>query len=619
MKQSNKFTSGISVLEVIIAAAIFVIFATPSVIVVLQGLNMNRLSVEQTVATQFATEGIEAVKSIKNQAYTNLLTPNPTPRGVQRVSNVWAFKTDSTTDIFTHNTADNYIRTIKIDSARRDATPPDGNIVASGGTIDPDTKKVSSTVTWNFNAARPESVTLISYLTDWRKALAVFGGMLVYGDTSTTPKYRTFDSTANTFSAETPTFLGASALNVAVRTSPTKQEAIAGYFHTGGGGTLQVMCYDGSSWMNEWTAVVGATGTTKRFDIAYETNSGDVIVLYSKNSASNEMAYRTKAGSTNCGSASWSVETILNTPTVPVRTSGIVQWIKMAWDKRSSSNLITAIWADAASDLSAAVWSGSAWVNEPLAVTEASLEVVTTAQDIDDFDVEYESSSGDVMIVWAISTGANGTNGVRYRTCTGGTSTCTWNAVTTPPTWSDDAHNLDISANPTNDQIIFASIGDAGDDLQVGRWDGSTWVNVANKDTAAQTAVAGGHLVTTGWVISGATTQGIVVYNDSNTTNLNYIHMTPGATPTWSATLNFTPSPLFGNPRRWYDIQMNPANQAEFLLTLSDVNSDLFAKRLVINATPTFTWSNTEGGSALEITLGQALRSPFGFAYWRNP
>lgn len=615
----HTYSSGLSVLEVIIAAAIFVIFATPAVIVVIQGINSNRLSVEQTVATQFASEGMEAVRSIKNQAYNNLLTPNPTPRGVQRVSNVWTFKTDSTTDTLAHNTTDNYIRTIKVEDARRDATPPNGNIVASGGTVDPDTKKVSSIVTWNFNAARPESVTFISYLTDWRKALAVFGGMLVYGDTTTTPKYRIFDSTANTFSAETPTFLGASALNVALRTSPTKQEAVAGYFYNAGGGTLQIMCYNGTSWTNEWTAVVGGTGTTKRFDIAYETNSGDVMVLYSKNSASNEMAYRTKAGSADCGNANWSGETILNTPTAPVRTSGIVQWIKMAWDKRASSNLITAIWADAASDLSAAVWSGSAWENEPSAVTETSLEVIAAAQDIDDFDVEYESSSGDVMVVWANSAGANGTNGVRYRTCTGGTSTCTWNAVTTPPTWSDDAQNLDISANPTNDQIIFASIGDAGDDLQVGRWDGSAWVNVANKDTAAETAAAGAHLVTTGWVISGATTRGIVVYNDSNTTNLNYIQMTPGATPTWSATVNFTPSPVFGNPRKWYDIQMNPLNQSQLLLILSDTNVDLFAKQLVIDATPTFTWSDTEGGSALEITLGQAIASPFGFAYWRNP
>jgi len=55
------------------------------------------------------------------------------------------------------------------------------------------------------------------------------------------------------------------------------------------------------------------------------------------------------------------------------------------------------------------------------------------------------------------------------------------------------------------------------------------------------------------------------------------------------------------------------------MLSLSDNNSDFFAKRLVMTAVPGFTWSNTEGGSALETGLGQATTGPFGFAYWRNP
>ncbi|MBI2450973.1 MAG: hypothetical protein HYV52_01375 [Parcubacteria group bacterium] len=436
-------------------------------------------------------------------------------------------------------------------------------------------------------------------------------GLITYGiSANTTPQWRTYTASTNTFGAETATIAGATGLNFQTRTSPTKQEAIAGYVNSGG--SLQIMCYNGTSWTNEWTATVGGTGTTRRFDIAYETNSGDVMVLYSTNAATtNELAYRTKLGSADCGTANWSAATNLD----PIRTSGIVQWVKMAWDRRSASNLITAIWADANSDLSAMVWSGTAWGNEPTAVTEASLEFVAAAQDVDDFDVEYESLSGDVMVVWANSAGANGTNGVRYRTCTGGTSTCTWGAVTTPPTWLDDATNLDISANPNTDEMVFASIGNAGSDLQVGYWSGSAWTNVANADTASAAPLAGTRLVATGWLISGATTRGIVAYNDSATTTVNYRTLT--APSTWSATINFTPTPAFGNPRKWYDIKTDPFNKDSLILTVSDLNNDLFAKRLIMNATPTFTWTNADGGAALQLTLPQATAQPFSFDYWR--
>jgi len=436
-------------------------------------------------------------------------------------------------------------------------------------------------------------------------------GLIVYPiSANTTPQWRTYTNSTNAFGAQTATVAGATGLNFITRTSPTKQEAIAGY--TNSGGTLQVMCYDGTSWTNEWSVAVGGTGTTRRFDIAYETNSGDVIVLYSGNvGTTNELRYRTKLGSTGCGSANWSAETNLD----PVRTSGTVLWVKMAWDKRAAQNLIAAIWADSNSDLSAMIWSGTAWGNEPSAVTEASLEVVAAAQDVDDFDVEYESISGDVMVVWANSAGANGTNGVRYRTCTGGTSTCTWNAVTTPPTWTDDATNLDLCSDPNSDGMIFVSIGNAGSDLQYGVWSGSAWTNTANGDTASATPLAGTKLVACGYLISGATTRGVITYNDSAATNIGW--RTVSGT-TWTSQTDFTPTPAFGNPQKWYDIQTDPINKDRLMFTLSDLNLDLFAKRLTMDATPTFTWTNADGGAALQASLSQATAGPFSFAYWRN-
>src|SRR3989344_3870113 len=108
---------GLSILEVILASAIFITFASGAAITVIQGLNSNRQGAEFTVATQYAAEGIEAVKSIKNQAYATL-TPcpsAPSTTGVIRDGVTFTWKCNGINDSITHNSGDNYIRTIQID------------------------------------------------------------------------------------------------------------------------------------------------------------------------------------------------------------------------------------------------------------------------------------------------------------------------------------------------------------------------------------------------------------------------------------------------------------------------------------------------------------------------
>jgi hypothetical protein len=258
------------------------------------------------------------------------------------------------------------------------------------------------------------------------------------------------------------------------------------------------------------------------------------------------------------------------------------------------------------------VWSGTAWGNEPAAVTEASLEIIATSQDIEDFDVEYESSSGDLMIVWANSAGSNGTNGVRYRTCTGGTSACTWNAVTTPPTFRNDATTMDISANPNSDEIVFASIGDAGRDLQLGYWNGSAWTNTNDADTSCNLPAAGEKLVATGWLVSGGTTRSVVRYADQGS---NAIDWYTGNAGVFTKQTDFVPSPSVSNPG-YFDIQMNPQGKDQLMLVTSGGANELIAKRLVMTAAPAFTWTNSDG-AVLEATLPQHINSPFSFTFWR--
>lgn len=588
-----------SVIEVVLATAIFAIFATGAAIALISGLSLNQSAVEQTVANQYAAEGMEATRSIRNQNYANLVNGT---YGLGTTGGVWTFSGSQ-------NVFDKYTRTITIADVLRDAN---GNIATSGGTLDVNTKKIAVNVSW-LTGVRSLVTGLTTYLTNWSgDTLTVPGnigdGLLVYSDGSTTPKGRSFDVATGLFGSENSATVGASARSFALRTSPTKQEAIVSY--TDSGGALRVLCYDGTNWSEDWTVNVGGTATTRRFDVAYETNSGKVVVLYSTNAGSNELAFRTKPSSASCGSANWTAATTFDSP----GTTGVVHWVKMATDARGSSNLITAIWADANSDLQAAVWDGSTWTQRVSAL-ENSLEVVSAAQDIDDFNVKYESLSGDVMVVWANSAGKNATNGVRYATCPGGSASCTWSAVITPPTFSDDATNLDLSANPSSDEMIFASIGNSGSDLQIGYWSGTAWTDNANVDTSTAAPLAGTKLVATGWLVNGATKRSVVVYNDDNVSNIGWYVCNLGVC---TAQSDFVPAAL-GNPQKWYDVQTDPFNNEQLVLTLSDTNNDLWAKKLSMTSAPAFAWTNADGNAALETGLGQATVSPFGFSYWRLP
>ena len=595
-----KNRDGFGIIEFIVAMGIFLIIGASGATNIISSFSSNRLADEETQASLYAQEGIEAVKSIKNQGWQSpfLDTDCSISCGVGIIGASWTW-------MGTENIFGKFTRTIEVSDVFRDSA---NNIVSSGGSKDPSTKKITSTVVWNFSPSRQNNISLSTYLTNFRKPI---GGIIVYGDGTNVPKYRSYHDSPNpTFEAEQPTISSSTGLTFIVRTSPLRTEALAGFVTSAG--VLQISCFNGEAWSNEWSVSVGGNGSTRRFDIAYETNSGDAVVLYSTNTpTNNEMAYRIKPQTVGCGSGSWSSATSLSS----ARTAGIVQWVKLAWDRRSASDLIAAIWADSNSDLSASIWNGNAWVNEPTNTTETSLDVVAVAQDVEDFDVEFESLSGDTMVVWANSAGKNGTNGVRYRTCNGGIATCTWSAVTTPPTFKDDATSLDLSANPNTDEMIFASIGLAGSDLQIGYWSGNVWTNNANVDTTAETPVAGSKIVTSGWLTNGSATRSVVVYQDLRARDITW-YVCNLSSCTKQKDFNVTPD--FANPQLYYSIEIDPFKKDNLVFTVSDSSNNLYSKNLMMTAAPSFTWTDADGAVSLQTTLPQGINGPFSYAFWRN-
>jgi len=149
---------GQMVIEVIVAVSIFAIIAASSIIAIVGSLNTSRLSEEESQATFIANEGLEGVKSIRNQGWSNLTTTSP--YGLSKTSGVWAFL--GTSDIDPSN---KFTRVIDIADVGRDGS---GNILLSGGTVDPETKKITATVSWNFTPTRQNSVVMTMYLTNWQ-------------------------------------------------------------------------------------------------------------------------------------------------------------------------------------------------------------------------------------------------------------------------------------------------------------------------------------------------------------------------------------------------------------------------------------------------------------------
>ncbi len=152
----KSFQKGFSLIELILAGAVFSVFAWGVVEVLAFGLENDALGEEMGIATAYATEGMEAVRSIKAKSFDNLDVTAAT--GIDREDGEWIF---SGTD----NTDGKYTRVISVVAVDRDG---DGNITESGGSDDPDTRRVTVTVSWNTAPSRPESVVLETYLTRWK-------------------------------------------------------------------------------------------------------------------------------------------------------------------------------------------------------------------------------------------------------------------------------------------------------------------------------------------------------------------------------------------------------------------------------------------------------------------
>lgn len=142
---------GFSLIEVILATALFALFVAALVGMYLYGQESTMLAGNRVRASLLAEEGLEAVRNIRDEGSEgsfDALTAGT--YGLATSSNQWVLSGSSdTTDIFT--------RSITITD------------------VGADRKDITSTITWQQNPQRSGTLSLVTRLTDWLGTIASIG------------------------------------------------------------------------------------------------------------------------------------------------------------------------------------------------------------------------------------------------------------------------------------------------------------------------------------------------------------------------------------------------------------------------------------------------------------
>lgn len=137
--------SGQSLVELIIAMGVIVLVISSVAFLVIDSYVSGRLSKEITQANFLAEEGMEAIRSIRDNSWDDL---SPGTYGLAVSGNNWILQ-GSQEDVSLQ--LNEGIRTITIEE------------------IDLDRKKITSQIDWKFVENRLQQVKLITYLTNWQK------------------------------------------------------------------------------------------------------------------------------------------------------------------------------------------------------------------------------------------------------------------------------------------------------------------------------------------------------------------------------------------------------------------------------------------------------------------
>jgi Tfp pilus assembly protein PilV len=142
----NNSQQGSVLIEAVVATSVFLVvilgLASTSSFVVRNSLE----NVTKIQAAFIAEEGAEAVRLLRDESWASNIAPRTSGAIFYVEFNGAAWRVSTTSSAIDGI----FQRSLVVEDVYRDASQ---NIVASGGSIDPNIKKVTSTVTWNSHGA----------------------------------------------------------------------------------------------------------------------------------------------------------------------------------------------------------------------------------------------------------------------------------------------------------------------------------------------------------------------------------------------------------------------------------------------------------------------------------
>ena len=154
----SKTQKGSSILEIIVAVAIFILITSSVVVLYLGSQSTTLRDKEKLQADMYLQQGMEAVRSIRDYSFTNVTNGT---HGLSNSSGYWQFSGSS-------DTLGQFTRTTLVESVQRDSGC---SIVASGGTTDTNSKKVTVTMNWDYEAGNSTSISATEYFNNWTETI----------------------------------------------------------------------------------------------------------------------------------------------------------------------------------------------------------------------------------------------------------------------------------------------------------------------------------------------------------------------------------------------------------------------------------------------------------------
>lgn len=147
-----KHNKGFSLIEVLIASSVLSILSMVIMSATSKGINLSNQALNQVQAAYLLEEGSESVKIIRDNAWVNISGLNDNTNyylDFNTNSNTWSLSTTpSTIDSF-------FTRTVVFSQVYRDGSDD----IASAGTLDTGTKKVTLSVSWGAGGSNVKSLS----------------------------------------------------------------------------------------------------------------------------------------------------------------------------------------------------------------------------------------------------------------------------------------------------------------------------------------------------------------------------------------------------------------------------------------------------------------------------